>query len=87
MPEKSPPDVETLISKEMLLVRPGRHDLRKVDHKKVVSFLYKSSLTSNIICNFLKQMKTAVYLCCFKKFIVSEKRITLSLFLIKIEIG
>lgn len=33
MVEKSPPDVEALISKEILPVRPGRHDPRKVDHK------------------------------------------------------
>ena len=39
--EKSPPDVEALISKEILPVRPGRHDPRKVDHKKAVSFLYR----------------------------------------------
>ena len=32
MVEKSPPDVEALISKEILPVRPGRHDPRKVDH-------------------------------------------------------
>ena len=40
--EKSPPNVEALISKEILPVRHGRHDPRKVDHKKkVVSFLYR----------------------------------------------
>lgn len=39
--EKSPPDVEDLIRKEILPVRPGRHDPRKVDHKKAVSFLYR----------------------------------------------
>ena len=39
MAEKSPPDVEA--SKEILPVRPGRHDPRKVDHKKAVSFLYR----------------------------------------------
>lgn len=41
MAEKSPPDVEALISKEILPIRPGRHDPRKVDHKKAVSFLYR----------------------------------------------
>ena len=41
MAEKSPPDVEALIRKEILPVRPGRHDPRKVDHKKAVSFLYR----------------------------------------------
>jgi len=41
MAEQSPPNVEALISKEILPVRPGRHDPRKVDHKKVVSFLYR----------------------------------------------
>lgn len=41
MAEKSPPDVETLISKEILSVRPGRHDPRKVAHKKAVCFLYR----------------------------------------------
>ena len=33
MAEKSPPDVEALINKEILPVRPGRHDPRKVDHQ------------------------------------------------------
>ena len=41
MAEKSPPDVEAVISQEILPVRPGRHDPRKVDHKKAVSFLYR----------------------------------------------
>lgn len=41
MAEKSPPDVEALIRKEILPVRPGRHDPRKVNHKKAVSFLYR----------------------------------------------
>lgn len=41
MAEKSPPDVEALISKEILPVRFGRHDPRKVVHKKAVSFLYR----------------------------------------------
>lgn len=41
MAEKSPPDVEALISKEILPVRPGRHNPRKVGHKKAVSFLYR----------------------------------------------
>ncbi len=41
MAEISPPDVEALISKEILPVRLGRHDPRKVDHKKAVSFLYR----------------------------------------------
>jgi len=41
MTEKSPPDVEALISKEILPVRPGRHASRKVTYKKAVSFLYR----------------------------------------------
>lgn len=41
MAEESPPDVEALISKEVLPVRPGRHDPRKVDRKKPISFLYR----------------------------------------------
>lgn len=41
MAEKSPPNVEALISKEILPVRPGRHDPRKVTPKKVASFLYR----------------------------------------------
>ena len=41
MVEKSPPDVEALISKEILPVRPGRHDPRKVTPKKVASFPYR----------------------------------------------
>ncbi len=43
MAEKSPPDVEALISKEILPVRPGRHNPRKVDHQKPFSFLYRAS--------------------------------------------
>lgn len=40
--ENSPPDVEALISKEILPVRPGRRAPRKADHKKkAVSFLYR----------------------------------------------
>lgn len=41
MVEKSPPDVEALISKEILPVRPERHNPRKVKSKKTVSFLYR----------------------------------------------
>ena len=43
MAEKSPPDVEALISKEILPVRSERHNPRKVAHKKAVSFLYRVS--------------------------------------------
>lgn len=41
MAEKSPPDVEALISKEILPVRPERHNPRKVKSKKAISFLYR----------------------------------------------
>ena len=41
MAENSPPDVEALISKEILPVRFGRHNPRKVVPKKAVSFLYR----------------------------------------------
>lgn len=41
MAETSPPDVEALISKEILQVCLGCHDSRKVDRKKAVSFLYR----------------------------------------------
>lgn len=41
MAEKSPPDVEALISKEILPVRPGRYDPCKVTPKKAASFLYR----------------------------------------------
>lgn len=36
-----PPDVEALIQKNLLPVRPGRHDPRKVRAQKTVSFLYR----------------------------------------------
>lgn len=36
-----PPDVEALIQKNLLPVRPGRQDPRKVRSKKTVSFLYR----------------------------------------------
>lgn len=39
----SPSDVEMLIRKNLLSVRPGRSDPRKVRHKSVVSFLYRLS--------------------------------------------
>ncbi|SHJ58422.1 IS4 family transposase [Parasporobacterium paucivorans] len=42
-PNKVPPDVETLISKELLPVRPGRHDPRKVKPQSTVSFLYRAA--------------------------------------------
>ena len=37
----SPPDVEKLIQKNLLPIRPGRSDPRKVKSKSVVSFLYR----------------------------------------------
>lgn len=37
----SPPDVEKLIQKNLLPVRPGRSDPRKIKRKSVVSFLYR----------------------------------------------
>lgn len=43
MAEKSPPDVEALISREILPVRFGRHNPRKVNSQKVVSFLYRAA--------------------------------------------
>lgn len=43
MAENSPPDVETLFSKEILPVRPGRHNPRKIDHQKAFIFLYRAS--------------------------------------------
>lgn len=42
MTETSPPDVEALIRKEILPVRSGCNDSRKVNHKKAVSFLYRA---------------------------------------------
>ena len=38
---ESPPDVETLISKELLPVRPGRKDPRKVRFRSPVHFNYR----------------------------------------------
>ena len=37
----SPPDVEALIRKNILPVRPGRKDKRKIRYKSAVSFLYR----------------------------------------------
>jgi len=37
----SPPDVEALIRKNILPVRPGRKDKRKIRYKAAVSFLYR----------------------------------------------
>ena len=41
MAEYSPPDIEAIISKELLPIRPGRHDPRKIVSKRAVSFLYR----------------------------------------------
>lgn len=40
---KSPPDVESLIGRELLPVRPGRKDPRKVKPQATVSFLYRAA--------------------------------------------
>ena len=39
--KEAPPDVEHLISQELLPVRPGRSDPRKVKVQSAVSFLYR----------------------------------------------
>ena len=39
--KKAPPNVENLIRKELLPVRPGRSDPRKVITRSAVSFLYR----------------------------------------------
>lgn len=39
--KEAPPDVESLISRELLPVRPGRSDHRKVKPQAAVSFLYR----------------------------------------------
>ena len=39
--EKAPPDADSLISRELLPVRPGRSDPRKVKFQSAVSFLYR----------------------------------------------
>lgn len=39
----APPNVETLIQKNLLPVRPGRSDPRKVKPKSMVSFLYRAA--------------------------------------------
>ena len=39
--KEAPPDVEFLISRELLPVRPGRSDRRKVKFQSAVSFLYR----------------------------------------------
>lgn len=39
--EGAPPDVEKLISRELLPIRPGRKDPRKVKNQAAVSFLYR----------------------------------------------
>lgn len=39
--DEHPPDVETLIQKNILPVRKGRKDPRKIRSKSSVSFLYR----------------------------------------------
>lgn len=41
--EKAPPDVEYLIGHELLPVRTGRSDPRKVKHQSAISFLYRAA--------------------------------------------
>lgn len=41
--EKAPPDVEYLIGHELLPVRPGRTDPRKVKPQSMISFLYRAA--------------------------------------------
>lgn len=41
--QKNPPDVETLIQKNILPVRPDRKDTRKIKYKSAVSFIYRVS--------------------------------------------
>lgn len=41
--EKAPPDVEYLIGHELLPVRPGRSDPRKVKPQSAISFLYRAA--------------------------------------------
>ena len=40
-PSQSPPDIELLIRRNTLPVRPGRKDPRKVKTQSAVSFLYR----------------------------------------------
>lgn len=41
--EKAPPDVEKLISHELLPIKTGRRDPRKVKPNSSVSFLYRTA--------------------------------------------
>lgn len=41
--EKAPPDVEHLIGHELLPIRPGRRDPRKVKPQSMISFLYRAA--------------------------------------------
>ena len=41
--EKAPPDVEYLIGHELLPIRPGRIDPRKVKPQSAISFLYRAA--------------------------------------------
>lgn len=41
--EKAPPDIEYLIGHELLPVRPGRSDPRKVKPQSMISFLYRAA--------------------------------------------
>lgn len=41
--EKAPPDIELLISRELLPIRTGRSDPRKVKPKSAISFLYRAA--------------------------------------------
>lgn len=41
--KKAPPDVEYLIGHELLPIRPGRTDPRKVKPQSAISFLYRAA--------------------------------------------
>ena len=60
--KKAPPNVENLIRKELLPVRPGRSDPRKVITRSAVSFLYR--VAWHVLYTFFAQMIASAYFSC-----------------------
>ena len=58
----SPPNVEELIRKNLLPVRPGRSDPRKVKPKSAISFSVSSCLTSTKVYLFFRQMAICLFM-------------------------
>ena len=60
--EKAPPDIESLISRELLPIRTGRSDPRKVKTQSAVSFLYRIAWY-HCTLHIAKRQRHASFIC------------------------